>query len=267
MQLAHVNGVDLEYEEAGSGEPLLLMHGGVIGTFFPNQAELKIVDRYRLIAYRRRGYSGSSRWMAPFSTAQQAGDAKALLRHLNIERTHVAGHSYGAEIALQLALNDPALVASLSLLEPGLFSLVPSGPKQLEGLAHLGPMLTADRAEALGLFFTSVFGPNYRAILDELLPAGSFERAIGDSDTAFHEVDAIREWSFTPDDAGRMRLPVLSVIGEDSYPIAHEAHTVLRQLFPQAEELRVSQTNHALPYMSPHVVSEGIARFLDRHPL
>ena len=54
----------------------------------------------------------------PVSFAEHAADAAALLDHLGIRRAHVAGHSTGAIIALQLAVDRPDLVHSLALLEP-----------------------------------------------------------------------------------------------------------------------------------------------------
>jgi hypothetical protein len=92
MQPARLDGVELKYRMAGSGEPVLLIHGGFIAdTFVPLLAEPRIIGRHRLIAYHRRGYGGSSRATAPFTIRQQAADAKALLDHLGIARAHVVG--------------------------------------------------------------------------------------------------------------------------------------------------------------------------------
>src|SRR5690606_31216104 len=72
---------------------------------------------YRLIIYNRRGYGGSSRVQAPFSIAQQAADAFALLDRLGLRRVHVAGHSLGGAVALEMARQNPGRIASLVLLE------------------------------------------------------------------------------------------------------------------------------------------------------
>ena len=65
---------------------------------------------------------------APFMIGQQVADARALLRHLGITRAHIAGHSYGAAIALQWALDAPDEVQSLALLEAPLFCGDPLRP-------------------------------------------------------------------------------------------------------------------------------------------
>jgi pimeloyl-ACP methyl ester carboxylesterase len=108
MQRVNLNGVDLEFDVQGSGEPLLLIHGSILAdAFVPLLNEPRIANHYRVISYHRRGFAGSSRASIPFTIAQQAADGRALLQHLGIPRAHVAGHSYGAAIAIQWALDAP----------------------------------------------------------------------------------------------------------------------------------------------------------------
>jgi pimeloyl-ACP methyl ester carboxylesterase len=121
LERASLDGAELEYQLSGTGEPVIFIHGAFIADIFhPLLAEPSLADRYRLILYHRRGYAGSSRASGPVSVAQQAADCRALLRHLGVERAHVVGHSYGGDVALQLALESPGVVHSLVLLEPGL---------------------------------------------------------------------------------------------------------------------------------------------------
>jgi pimeloyl-ACP methyl ester carboxylesterase len=270
MQPVHLDDVELEYDVGGSGEPLLLIHGGFIAdAFFPLLAEPRIVSSYRVISYHRRGYAGSSRATAPFTIRQQAADARALLRHLGVPRAHVAGHSYGGSIAIQHSLDAPDLVGSLALLEPGLVFLVPSGPVFQEMLVPVQSMYQrGDRAGAVDAYLSQVVGPEYRQLLEKFLPPGAFELAVADSDTTLGvEVEALQQWSFTAEDAARIRQPVLSVIGEESEPIFREIHSLLQQWIPHAEELVVPKATHALEFMNPQAVADGLARFLDRHHL
>jgi pimeloyl-ACP methyl ester carboxylesterase len=270
MQSARLDGVELKFDVVGSGDPVLLIHGGFIAdTFVPLLSEPRIVGDYRGIAYHRRGYGGSSRATAPFTMSQQASDARTLLRHLGIQRAHVAGHSYGGAIAIQLALETPNLVGSLALLEPALVAYVPSAPTFSKTLESTHAMhQRGDRSGALDAFLNQVMGPDYRPLLEKALPPGTFAQAVTDSDTCFGvELEALQQWSFTAEDAARIRQPVLSVIGDESAPIFHEIHSLLKQWIPQVEELKVPHANHALQYMNPSVVADGLAGFFDRHPL
>jgi pimeloyl-ACP methyl ester carboxylesterase len=94
MERAVVDGITLEYEVAGAGEPVVFIHGAFIADVLqPLAAETSLTGRYRLITYRRRGYAGSSRTPGSVRIARQAADCRALLGHLGIEHAHVAGHS------------------------------------------------------------------------------------------------------------------------------------------------------------------------------
>src|SRR5215813_1770541 len=94
-----------------------------------------IAENFRIVNYRRRGYAGSSRAPAGMTMQGWAGDCIALLNHLGIASAHVAGHSFGAGIALQMAIDAPGRVRKLALLEPPLLSLVPSGGQFTEWVA------------------------------------------------------------------------------------------------------------------------------------
>jgi pimeloyl-ACP methyl ester carboxylesterase len=128
LERARVNGVELEDELRGSGEPVLLIHGShICRSFVALLAQPALTERYLLIRYHRRGFLGSSRATGVVSVKDQAADARALLDYLQLPRAHVIGHSYGGSIALQLAADAPNHVHSLVLLEAALTS-VPHWP-------------------------------------------------------------------------------------------------------------------------------------------
>jgi pimeloyl-ACP methyl ester carboxylesterase len=136
MERISVNGAEFEIVEAGTGEPLLLIHGSIIGDAYkPLLSESALTSRYRVIQYHRRGFCGSSRPPRPFTIPEQAQDALAILRRVCGESAHVAGHSYGGVIGIQLALDAPEAVHSLALFEPALFT-GPQGRRSPRGSAQ-----------------------------------------------------------------------------------------------------------------------------------
>jgi pimeloyl-ACP methyl ester carboxylesterase len=270
MERLLINDVDLEFEVQGTGEPVLLVHGSVIaGAFAPLLAEPALTGRYRLITYHRRGYAGSSRTDQPVSIAQQAADARAVLRHVGVERAHIVGHSFGGVVALQLTLDAPELVHSLALLEPALVQMVPSAE---QFFAAMGPILEAyqagDKAAAIDGFLRGVLGSDYRSALDLVLPAGWFEQAVADADT-FLQVDfpAVEGWEFSRELAGRIKQPVLAVVGAESAPVFVEVHELVQQWLPQAEPFLLPGATHSLQMQNPRGVAEALAGFIARHPL
>ena len=187
MESVTVNGVDLEYEARGSGEPVLLISPVIADGFLPLMSEPALADHHLLIRYHKRGWAGSTHTPPPVSIGDHGADAAALLDHLGIPRAHIAGHSSGAAVAAQLALDRPETVRTLILLELSLFS-VPSGESFL-GAA--GPAFEAygsgDHSRALEMFMTAVSGldwPACRALLDERVP-GALAQAREDADTFF----------------------------------------------------------------------------------
>ncbi len=115
MPLAAINGLNLYYEEAGSGPPLLLI-AGLSGTTLGWAMLLPaLAAHFRVIAFDNRGAGRSSAPPGPYTTRQMAGDAAALLEHLGITRAHVIGLSLGGMIAQELALAHPERVDHLVL--------------------------------------------------------------------------------------------------------------------------------------------------------
>ena len=80
MQRVNVNSADIEYEVQGSGEPVVLIHGAILAdAFYSLRAEPCIANNFRVIAYHRRGFAGSSRASAPFTIGQHGANGSALL--------------------------------------------------------------------------------------------------------------------------------------------------------------------------------------------
>lgn len=269
MQRANLKGATIEYDVQGSGAPLMLIHGSILAdAFHALLKEPRIANHYRVISYHRRGFAGSSRASMPFTIAQQAADGRALLQHLGISRAHVAGHSYGAAIALQWTLDAPTEIQSLVLLEPPLVASVPSGPTFWEGVTSVRQEMyeAGDKAGATDAFLAGVIGADYRRIIEKFLPPGAFELAVADIDTFFQvEMPALQQWRPTAEAAGRIQQPVLSVVGTETASFFRESHELIKQWIPHAEELVIPQTTHALQEMNPSAVADGLAHFLAKH--
>lgn len=271
MEKAEVRGVELEYEATGSGEPVLLVSTGPISdSFYPVLSEKALAERYLLIRYRQRKMSGGTPAPAPVTFAEHAADAAGLLGHLGVRRAHVAGHSTGAAIALQLALDHPALVHDLALLEPPLMA-VPSAGAFFE---KAGPALAAygsgDREGALAAFLSVVSSLDWdacQAAIGEHVPGG-VARAMQDADNFFASyLPALQAWQFGPEQAAAVRQPVLSVLGTETEPLFKEGHQLLRTWFPRMEDCTIEGVGHLLHMQRPQPVAQGVAQFFARHPI
>jgi len=271
MDRAALDGIELEYEVRGAGEPVVLMHAGVCADFFkPLVEEPALTDRYRLVRYHRVGYAGSTRLAGPVSIAQQAAHCRALMRHLGIERAHLVGHSSSAMMVLQLALDAPETVQTLALLDAA--RPAPPSELQLEFVkAFVQPALqrygASNKAGAVDIWMQGTCGPDYQAALKQALP-DAFDQAVADADTFFgQELPAVQQWSFTQEEANRVTQPVLAVLGALSRPIFRERRELLLAWLPNVEPFVLPDATHLLHVQNPRGMAEGLATFFARHSL
>ncbi len=107
--------IQLYYEEKGSGESLILLHGnGENHEYFSRQLEF-FSKKYRVIAIDTRGHGKSPRGTAPFTIRQFAEDLLCFMDEKEIEKAHILGFSDGGNIALVLALRHPERIKKLVL--------------------------------------------------------------------------------------------------------------------------------------------------------
>ncbi len=270
MKTANLEGVNLEFETSGNGEPVILIHGSVIAdAYIPLMTQRSLAQRYQLVRYRRRGYSGSTHSAPPVSIEDQANDCRALMRSLGIAKAHIVGHSYGGVIAARLAIAAPDMVQSLALLEPAFVWMVPSGRNALPTTA-LEKYQAGDKRDALDSFMSGVSGRScYRDELERVLPGG-FDAAVADADTFFQvEMPALMEFgeSFSSGDLRRIRQPVLALVGRNSVPLFPEIHDMVLKAIAQAEGQEIPAAGHMLQMENPTAVAEGLVGFFARHPV
>jgi pimeloyl-ACP methyl ester carboxylesterase len=270
MQPITVNGIELEYQIIGSGEPLLLIDPVLVGVFEPFLTHDVLKDRFQLIRYHKRGWAGSTHTPPPVAIADHASDAAALLAGLGIERAHVAGHSSGGVVAMQLALDAPDAVHSLTLLEPSPLVLS-SAPAFLEAA---GPVFAAHEAgddeDAVAMFLSAVSGLDWdecHALIDHHAP-GAIAQAVQDADTLFGiELPSLTVWEPDVERMAKVTQPVLSVRGADTDVLWVEIAQQLRAWFPDVEDLVVPDAGHLLLLQRPELVADGVASFLARHAI
>ena len=116
MPTAHVNGVDIYYEQAGSGPPLLFISGtGGDLRNKPNQFDGPFPKVFDMVSYDQRGLGRSAKPDVAYTMADYADDASALMGELGIEKAHVVGVSFGGMVAQELVLRHPHRVDRLVL--------------------------------------------------------------------------------------------------------------------------------------------------------
>jgi pimeloyl-ACP methyl ester carboxylesterase len=107
------NGAAFHVARAGSGRPLLLLHGWPEFWLTWKPVMTRLADRYTLIAPDLRGFGDSDKPAGPFGPDQHTDDMLALLDTLGIEKAGVVGHDVGGAVMQPLARKAPERVAGL----------------------------------------------------------------------------------------------------------------------------------------------------------
>lgn len=138
MSYADVNGLSLWYEEHGSGEPLILLHGGVGGSemYDPILDRLAAGRRVITVDLPGHGHTADPGW--PLRYEEMADQIAGLIGYLGLDQTDLMGLSVGGGVALRTAIQHPALIRRLVLVSAP-FRQDGWYPEVLAGQAQLGP--------------------------------------------------------------------------------------------------------------------------------
>jgi pimeloyl-ACP methyl ester carboxylesterase len=138
MSYADVNGLSLYYEEHGSGESLVLLHGGfgaaeLLGPMIPALAAQR-----RVIAVDLQGHGHTADIDRPLRPEHMADDIAGLIEHFGLEHADVMGYSLGGLVALRTAIQHPDRVRRLVLVSVP-FRRDGSYPEVVATMDQMGP--------------------------------------------------------------------------------------------------------------------------------
>lgn len=282
-----MQGAALDYAEAGSGEPLVLVHGSASDQRTWLQQREAFAKLYRVIAYSRRYHWPNTPIAAgvDYSMTQQVDDLEALLLSLKAAPAHLVGHSYGGFLCLLLAMRHPELVRSLVLAEPPVVTLfvnnVPT-PAQILKLLATRPRTAAailkfgatGVAPASKAFKRGDMEAGVKAFGDAVFGKGGYDRfpesrkaqvrdnlanikaeLLGSGFVALPE-DAVR----------RVQAPTLLLTGSRSVGLFSRLTDRLEELLPQARRLAIPGASHAMHEDNAPAFNVAVGAFLAKVP-
>lgn len=135
---APVNGLNLYYEIYGTGEPLILLHGGLAAIELFDEILPLLSNTRQVIAVDLQGHGRTADIGRPFSYDVMADDIAALINYLGIEKADIMGYSLGGGVALRTAVQHPNRVKKLVLVSTA-FRRDGWYPEVLAGIAEMGP--------------------------------------------------------------------------------------------------------------------------------
>lgn len=235
--------------------------------------------RYRISTPDLQGYGVNPPWPSDriCSLSEEALRVSPIIEHLDAP-VHLVGHSYGAAVAVQLAIDHPRRVASLSLYEPTLFSVLtrsdacPSGAEEVVAIADelIRLLRRGRRLDAARLFV------GYWAGIEswETLRKDQRERLALRAHKAPVDFNALFEAGIDRDRLRGLNIPVLCIRGGCTRLPAKRVAECFDATLPNVRSIEIPELGHMGPMTHPELIDPLVAEFLDavenrttiRHP-
>ena len=249
-------GTTITCDVAGSGPPLVLVHG----SFSNHQSNWTSVSpqlqqRFTVHAVARRGRGGFGR-TSGHTLRDEAADVTDVIRAIG-EPVHLLGHSYGAHCALLAAAGSPQRIGSLVLYEPPWPEII-----QPDALAALETLAAADAWDAFAYaFFANVLHVPSEE-LDALRASDSWRPIVDDGPASLGDLRALCAYSFDPMRFAGLDTPVLLQVGSQS-PRHFYVTDALAAVLPDARVDVLRGQAHEGMTTAPDLYVRSTLRFLD----
>jgi pimeloyl-ACP methyl ester carboxylesterase len=223
-----------------------------------------LLDKLSMTAFDRPGHGRSGPWLGGDAAALHAKTTE-IAGSLIQKRADVIGHSWGATVALRLAMEWPEHVRSVVLIEPVLYALIKDQPgyAMVRGLNERLADLVArgERMEAARLFHeVTNAGQPFDALSPDRQARLAAQIDIVPMESPANTVDA--GGVFTRERLAKIKQPVLLL--ESAHPPQglRDVHEVICAAIPQAQRVVIAGAGHMAPVTHPENVAGEIAAFL-----
>ncbi len=257
----------IAYVEEGSGDALVFVHGSLCDyRYWQPQIDGLSTD-FRVVApslshFHPRLPSSIGK---PFSWTAHVDQLVLFLQKLDAPRIHLAGHSRGSAVAYQLALRNPELLSSLTLVDP-------AGPNERDmvGDELLPPDVQEQRQRATELIATGDTDAGLRIFVDSTSRPGFWDRSASvfqnmardNAGTLCAQVhDPLPMFRFS--EAATLRFPCLLVKGERSPEMYRANAERLAEWIPQSRVETIKGASHGMTWSHPQAFNRLLKAFLE----
>jgi haloacetate dehalogenase len=287
QQLFTRQNLAINYVIAGQGPPLLLLHGYPQTHVMWHKVAPKLSDQFTVVLSDLRGYGDSSKPAtradhSPYSKRQMANDQVALMRSLGFSSFYVAGHDRGGRVAHRMALDHPAAVQKLAVLDIApTYSMYKSTDMEfakayyhwfflIQAYDLPERMIAADPAyflhqklEQWGLdsnaFTSDALAEYLRCLTPEMIHASCEDyRAAASIDLAHDQLDI--------DQNNKIQCPVLALWGQGAF--VGRKYDIIEEWKKWAEQVSGSALpcGHYLAEEAPAETTEALLEFFSEGP-
>jgi pimeloyl-ACP methyl ester carboxylesterase len=257
-----VDGVQLNYELAGQGPDLVLIHG-LTGnlTNWKSRIQPALVDQFRVLTYDLRGHGQSDMPVSGYTVADMTRDLAALLDHLELDRVRVVGHSFGGQVALGLCILSER-VAGLTICDSRVPAFQPDQKVKdwAQGLAWKAKLqeqgiVVDEESEVDFALLKSIVSQSSTQLRESKWWDGWTK--LLDSTSA--EAELQNSGILTTEAIGQLRVPMQALYGELSF--CRPTLNALRERVPHLDSTVIPGVGHWLPLVKPEVFVKHVKRF------
>lgn len=261
-----VKGCKVHYTVAGQGDPVLLLHSGASTGAQWRAVTERLKSEYRIVAMDFYGMGGTQSWPGaePLEYSHEAALACALLELFETP-VHLVGHSYGASVALRVAIMSQNRLRSLTAIEPLAIELLhePEDEQYLREYLNIQEQFMeahgrGEPGEAWRHFFDYRNGDGAWAGL----PDTAREKFLGMTDLMEDMFRMNYSDPISLDQCARLNVPSLFMCGEHTTPPDHRTTRLLASIIPGARHAVVPQAAHMSPLTHPEAVSDIVKSHL-----
>ena len=263
---AEVNGTRLYYEVAGSGDPIVLIHGNFGDCrHWDDQFEV-FANEYKVIRYDVRGY-GKSSVPVEGEAYSHYDDIEALLEHLGVSKAHIIGWSMGCAIATDFVLARPERSSSLIAVGPWVSGFTSPLAQQLyDGFEEISSILKESGIKAALEFIVDRFflkylksarpwSPDVKERMTKIIRDYSFWGFINKDPQLNLDPPAIQQLD-------RINLPTLIVTAEYDYEACREMADILERTIANAKKADITDAGHLMPVEKPAEFNKIVLDFI-----
>jgi 3-oxoadipate enol-lactonase len=262
MNIFSLNDLELSYLDAGSGFPLVLIHGmGSDHNIWAGIIPL-LKENYRVLAVDLRGHGCSSKTRGPNNMEIFSTDIQGFLESLDIKKAHFIGHSMGGAVLLEMAINNPDIMSSLTLIS----SFAYPDYQLKKSLINLRNTLNE---QGYNEFFDECIkiahNPQYVKENRELLNKFRKEMAKTSSiPSLISTIYACLNVNYR-DSLKNILTPTLIIAGEEDQFISKDQGIKISKSIPQSKFNLVSGASHNMVVEEPLKIYNIIKTFLEKY--
>jgi|HubBroStandDraft_1064217.scaffolds.fasta_scaffold185158_2 pimeloyl-ACP methyl ester carboxylesterase len=257
LQTIVCSRLQVAYFESGSGEPLVLVHGGESSCLQFVELMPYLGEGIRAIAYDQRDSGLTVSGDEPYVVADLASDLAAFIESLGVERAHVLGTSFGGMVALHAALDHPEQIASVILV-----ATVPSASLLGEVVGNITTMSPEARREAL---INGLYTPAGLAADPDLSERGRRVLIERTPDQMSRRLASVRDHHVT-DRLSEMTTRTLVLHGTDDPLAPFSAAELMAVTIPGATLRPIEGARHGVASEFPAEVAAIVREFLGLGP-